>query len=458
MPHGTAKQVGREIDLEFLRPGEAPSFVALPCRFKVRQKGLTVESDPLAADLVEIAAAVHLADRMVRRSMRSGHRPRVFDLVIPVSDPARWAGVRDRVEGLAEFASQDLWRVAFVSRHVPQFEMQENPRAASVALFSGGLDSLCGAAQLYRRSRPTLLMTHSPPGADRVRSMIEALGSDAHARISSASLAVLPHQRDAQGRRNRFQEFTRRTRPFLYLSVAAAAALVSGAEEVQMSENGALGASLPFRRSHHGPRITRQGHSWLMHGFEELLAVLCPDRAPIRFVNPYAEMTKGEACAASGIEANAAALTLSCEYAGQQIARVRSYFRGEGMDDARLEARQCGICVPCIVRRAALRRAGLADPDTDYFFDAAAVARGEMPPINPATGAPPPLYVFASVHPVYARRYATGILEMDESDFSRTYFNELAALWPPVVRRSAFAAALDLQRRFARELLGFFDG
>jgi hypothetical protein len=459
MLRGKASTGQGEVEFEFALKGKAPSKPRPSSFFQIRQEGIAAESDEMARDLVEIAAAVNLADRFVRRSVRSGHRTRIFTLEVPVSDERRWKAVAAEVEELAGFASQDLWRLRFTRRPRDRRpEAATNPVCEVVALFSGGLDSLCGAAHLAQRDKQTLLLTHSPPGFDRVRQMIAALNPSNPEAFQYASISIAPEQHDRAGRRTRFQEFTRRTRPFLYLSLASAAAIVTGAHEVQMSENGALGASLPFRRSHHGPRITRQGHSLIMEGFERLLSDIRPGATPIRFVNPFRSSTKGEVCAQLALDPRAAYLTLSCEYAGQQVARLRGYFANDAtVARGPTTARQCGLCVPCIVRRSALRRAGIRDGRSDYFFDAAAVLR-RKPARGSNVNESAPLFRFASVHPFYAHRFATEMLSMDLSAFSATFFNELSYLRPRIRSRSDLAEVLDLQRRFAHELLELLNG
>jgi 7-cyano-7-deazaguanine synthase in queuosine biosynthesis len=433
--------------------------------FQIREKGLDTRFDPIARDFVRIAAAVNLADRQVRRSTRSGHRPRSFNVTVTVSDVALWRRVSQLVEAMASFASQDLWRLEFAqSERTAGILAEPAPAADVVALFSGGLDSLCGAAHLTGRDEDVLLLTHSPPSRERVDTMVrqlpKLLRGGTPSRFHLGSISVVPEQRDTAGRRSRFQEFTRRTRPFLYLSIAAAAAIVSGARRVQMSENGALGSSLPFRRSHYGPRITRQGHSFMLEGFEKIVAALRPDHPPVRFVNPFSASTKGEACKLLLASPMVAKATLSCEYSGQQIARLKAWSQLNGLSAHRIaRVRQCGLCVPCIVRRAALKRAGLPDPAGDYYFHAdRTLKRIQSGRASPDLAVQPPLFAFVSVHPVYAARFASEILSTDLASFASQYMNELASIRPAVISKRRMEEVFNLQRRFARELLDYLDG
>ena len=431
--------------------------------YQVRQSGIETRAVPLARDFVRIAAAVHLADRQVRRSVRSGHRPRRFSLTVPVSDARLWRPIGGLIERMATFASQDIWHLKFsTKKKIVPSPLGSNRKCDVIALFSGGLDSLCGAAHLAASAQRVLLLSHSPPGHDRVLEMVaslpEAIGSETPSTFQSATMSVVPQYRGPELRRNMFQEFTRRTRPFLYLSLASAAAIATGAGRVQMSENGALGASLPFRKSHYGPRITRQGHSFMLEGFEEILAGLRPGMPPIQFANPFRARTKGEACGSLGASAAAARLTLSCEYAGQQVARLKNWARRHDKDRDLTSVRQCGLCVPCVVRRAALKAAGIQDDENDYYFHAPGVLRDTRDGVEPfGHGKAPPLYHFSSVQPFYAAHFARAILAMKVGDFAVQYIEELWALRPRVDTKSRMRQAFQLQRRFAEELLGFLD-
>jgi 7-cyano-7-deazaguanine synthase in queuosine biosynthesis len=430
--------------------------------YEVRSTGLEhVLKQAPVHDLLNIAIAVHLTDRHVRRSLHSGHRPRRIGVTIPLKEPERWESQHRLLEQLAGFASQDVWSIAFkpIRSRGGGGQAARSDSASVVALFSGGLDSLCGAAYLADRGESVALLTHSPPGGEAVKRMVDPLP----ARIGGAhpssfhllSIGVRPLQQDALGSHRFFQEFSRRTRPFFYLGLAAAAAIATGAERVQMSENGAFGASLPVRRSHYGARMTRQGHSYLLEGFEKLVQQAAPEARLGRFENPFPDMTKGEACRRLRPAADLVHRTMSCEYGGQQVARLRAWAQERGKST---RFRQCGLCAPCLVRRAALRAASISDPDRDYFYQADKVLRGLRSGRPAFRNDLPPLYEFASGHCLYMARFAEELLSMSVEAFVLQYLPELSWLRPPLRGSAQITAAFDLQRRFAREILGYLNG
>src|SRR5262249_4482858 len=150
---------------------------------------------------------------------------------------------------------------------------------------------------------------HSPPGRKATAHLIGetfgAFGRDARA-FACISYRLEPREAERSGVRSMFQEPTRRTRPFFYLSLACATPLAFEVPRVQMSENGALALSLPYRSDVYGPSMARQAHTFLLAGFEALLRALVPGVA-WAVTNPFVSETKGEACLRLGPAARLAA-------------------------------------------------------------------------------------------------------------------------------------------------------
>ncbi len=116
---------------------------------------------PVLADWVDIALATYLADRLSPRVGLSPSRKfrnwrRVINLKIPVRRVSVWnrAQVKNSLTGLLTFLTDDFWKVTFVKSNQSarkarnsRYLFSNKPRKPiRVALFSGGLDSFCGAA------------------------------------------------------------------------------------------------------------------------------------------------------------------------------------------------------------------------------------------------------------------------------------------------------------------------
>ena len=106
--------------------------------------GLGPLRHPLALDLTDIACAVHLADRSIRRSRVLGKRMRRIRVELAVRRMDVWKRQAGRLEELLGFASADLWDLKFRKAAIPWKRTRSKDArcsASGVALFSGGLDS-----------------------------------------------------------------------------------------------------------------------------------------------------------------------------------------------------------------------------------------------------------------------------------------------------------------------------
>lgn len=73
-----------------------------------------IKSSPLAADLLRIGRAVHLADRLVRRGISIRSNLRRIEVEVCVAEPRRWRGLASLLEELAQFATGgDSWSFSF---------------------------------------------------------------------------------------------------------------------------------------------------------------------------------------------------------------------------------------------------------------------------------------------------------------------------------------------------------
>jgi len=430
-----------------------------------------IESSPEASDFIEIGKAIHLADRAIRRSGGAASKYRNFEVTVPVHRTRRWKSQTDLLESLAEFATGDSWHIHFKpnTAKLTSVPKQNSADASTVALFSGGLDSLCGAAFLAKSGVSPLFVSHSPPGCESNKAFIDELyGAFGHQALNKErfiSFRLEIRQRDAKGEHSMFQEMSRRSRPFFFLSLATAVAIAKGIRTIQMSENGALALSLPNRFDTHGPSIARQAHSKIMEGFSHLVREICGPREVRNFVNPFASMTKGDICGFLGPAKFLARRSVSCEYVGHQKADL---LRWQADHPAAAKKRkmghgpQCGLCYPCLVRRAALWKAGIDDPTEDYFSDAAHVLRqsrkrGSALKFFSGRITPPLLNSLAS-NPIYHERFSKNLIDMSVERFSWQYLPQLrSVMLPPGVKESVSLWSYNLMQRFANEQLEFLN-
>ena len=306
---------------------------------------LGVQRSP-SADLLRIAVTAYLADRSSRRGSATWSRE--IALRVPVDDPTVWRGeAGERLVDLLWWLTGDYWELQPLGGEPFAASALALPGAESLMLLSGGLDSLCGALLRRPAGSPGLLLGHAGTEKVVLRSQRLVYGFVADSRPSLDSRRVTLSIRPAP-------ESTSRTRSFLFMALGAAAASDGGI--LTVPENGFTSVNLALTPGRGGACSTRSTHPAT---FRQVNGVLSAAKIPVRVVNPHADETKGQmvrkAAKAPGFQ-SIAAETISCSKLDG-----RTYLHGN-------PNAHCGLCVACIVRRAAFVAAGIQD-ETDYLVD-----------------------------------------------------------------------------------------
>jgi 7-cyano-7-deazaguanine synthase in queuosine biosynthesis len=413
---------------------------------------------PLARDILRVGQAAFLADRAFRRGNRLGQQMRRLRVTIPVENPRRWRAISLEVERLAEFVSHDVWRFDFVplkqrapSRSVTRPKLRYVSPYSSILLFSNGLDSLCGLAAAMKRGEVPILVSHSPPGRQQVIDKSTALTQSLEGESEGPlffNFYFKVHDRDSSGKRSLFPERSRRTRPMLFLCMAGAVALELNVRKIHLNENGVLAVNLPFRAHLNGPQISRHAHPETLRRFEHMLKRIWPHRGAPIVSNPFSDCTKAEELGVLGNAGHLAKTTVSCEYAGQQVAHLIKWLRTHSRGKTKVAVKECGLCMPCLIRRTALRAAGFKDQGGRYAFDYRIVFR------NPVFYANSPLFSSVSSHVRTLHDFCWEISSSKPSDFMIKYAYELSLACEagPAFSKGS-KEIFALYQRFASEVL-----
>jgi 7-cyano-7-deazaguanine synthase in queuosine biosynthesis len=301
-------------------------------------------------DLLRVAAAAYLADRLTSRGRTF---TRSIEVTVHLLDPAPWVDTAaDQTADLLSWLTGDAWAVQAVPADATE-PPDPAPPADEVMLLSGGLDSLCGTLDRLGDGANRLLLSHGD-GTTAVRRAQRL----AYAWLR-AQTGTTPQQTTVTfAQTGAKQESSTRSRSLLFVGLAVAAATASGARHVVVPENGYTSINPPLVAARGGALSTRSTHPTTFARINALLGSL---GIAVDVANPYQPLTKGELLAkAAPAETvgfgDAAAGTLSC---------------GK-LDGARYQGGNpnynCGLCVPCIVRRASFLAAGTADA-TPYLVD-----------------------------------------------------------------------------------------
>lgn len=327
-----------------------------------------VESfEPLSRDLLELAACVYAADRLVSRggnNIGGSQWEREMELVLPVREPAKWRAVSPALGRMLGFLTDDVWRFRFVqarrttARPLPIFEDQRYRNCDCVALFSGGLDSLAGVVADRANSdhRPLLVSHRSYAVIDRrQRDLVARLNSDAPV---CQHIQFWVHLR---GREDR--EPSQRSRSFLFLAVAAVLARQFGIGQIHVFENGILSINLPIAPQVVGTMASRTTHPRFiseMHGLYRSLygSVITIDQ-------PFLLKTKRQIVELLQDAKREALIEFSSSC-------THPYWRSA-------LKQHCGICSQCIDRRFAVEAAGLGESDKTYERDIFTEPMSAMP-------------------------------------------------------------------------------
>jgi 7-cyano-7-deazaguanine synthase in queuosine biosynthesis len=307
---------------------------------------------PIVHDLLHIATAVHHIDRVAPRS-RSIQRPgRNIEVRLAVVEPGQWNAVRDDLEKLLSWLTDDHWHLTFTHAETSTAQQMDwaSERldgAEEVALFSGGLDSVAGAyARLQECDRPLYLLSSLGTHVREhfLKNALEALEPSSYRWIGFRHHLTPEPGQPAPVTPNR-------TRGFLFLSAAAAAADALGVGTVTTYECGVGALNLPMNSAQIGAQNTRATHPHTLRQLERILQRVL--QKEIRLEAPFLLRTKGELCRATGTELKRLArASNSCDETERNKTDLTEH---------------CGVCTSCILRRVSLHAAlGEADNPAHY--------------------------------------------------------------------------------------------
>jgi 7-cyano-7-deazaguanine synthase in queuosine biosynthesis len=323
-----------------------------------------------AEDLLNAATSAYIADLRVPRNSAFDSWTRDIALHLFVRSERPWDDIAPVFSRLLSFLTGDRWTIH--TRRAPDTYSPATGReprerialtAKTVSLFSGGLDSYIGAIdQLVDGGQVVLVGHHASGGGATSRSQNDAI--DALRTVFSADRTPFLRLRVAPPKlKGRASETTTRARSIIFLALGVAIANGIGARRLIVPENGFISLNVPLRSSRLGSFSTRTTHPHLIALMREVLSLLGLD---VAIELPYRFETKGEMVAACRDQATldaGLAVTISCSRpaAGRFVGNPNLH---------------CGRCIPCLIRRAAIR-ASRTDPTAYDQSDLAIPRVGE---------------------------------------------------------------------------------
>lgn len=313
------------------------------------------------SDFMNLSLAVYGSDQLICRKKYGFYNwSRHIKLYIPVIDEELWGANKVIVEQLLSFLSGDKWEVIFRPRDSYFNEaLGVKQNIKNVCLLSGGLDSFVGGINALADNKDTAFVSHHKGGNSGEKTvqlqLVKALKDEYKLEdINHYLFFVQPHQKE-----NIYgKESSQRARSILFIALGLLIANSYGDKTTLLiPENGLISLNIPLTKTRLGSYSTKTTHPKFIANINTLLNNMGIGN---KLLNPYGFFTKGEMlknCKRVDILKKYVNKTLSCSKAGY-------YKQWQGAEEE-----QCGFCTPCIIRRSAIKKAGMENDDTKYYLD-----------------------------------------------------------------------------------------
>ncbi len=314
--------------------------------------------EPIFEDLYIIALSIYGLDKRVSRNLFRDCWTREISVSIPVLQINKWNGTEHLWNNMLSFLTGDHWCITFrpttavCSHHKRKSHIGiDLSRCNCVSLFSGGLDSFCGAINLLDSGQSPCLIGHNEYPKLRIKqecfatSFREYYPEQDSQFLSFTAGARAPYSFTNKNVLNG-TETTSRGRSILFISFALTIAGILGqGTPVYIPENGFIGVNVALTGSRIGSCSTRTTHPFFINEFKAILLSVGIDN-PIENIFAYyskreiVRIVKERPAFLNGYKD-----TISCSHPCQaRYNRVGS----------RVYPINCGYCYPCLVRKSSL--------------------------------------------------------------------------------------------------------
>lgn len=309
----------------------------------------TVNVNSEIRDFFFMTCSVYGIDRYVNRKQHSVDGwSRELNISFPVSKIKVWNSVKIDLEELFSFLTGDYWKINFYKSDFtnPDIDLPIDfkEKYKQLNLFSGGLDSLIGAID-FLSTHPKdkiLLASHYDPQMKGPLNDQKVLLDKLNSKYSGL-FEHIPSIKVTLAQTTTKRETTFRSRSILFIGIALLVSQGNEVSEIIVPENGSVSLNYPLSSSRRTSCSTRTTHSFVL---DKTNLVLSRMNIISNISNPYEFMTKGEMvdnCKDIKFLTQIIEFSNSCGKRGH---------RAHWQD---LNASHCGICMPCIYRRASLQ-------------------------------------------------------------------------------------------------------
>lgn len=353
-----------DLILSYLDSGNIANKVSLNIRNYVNVYDFTNDAKSVKFDFFLISALVYGVDNLLSREKYSFDGwAREIEVEFPVYNLNKWIGNESLFEETLDFLTGDSWNISFKLNEVENIFIEkkirwkkniktyEKDKIKSVSLFSGGLDSLIGIIdelESLDEDEKILLVSHfdfksSGPNKDQYL-LYNALNEKYPNQIYWVQTKLALNRITHNGDRIRI-ESNYRSRSLFFIGLGV---YLSPIDKLIIPENGTISINYPLTPSRVSSLSTRTTHPIVINKLQQILDNCEID---LELENPYSFNTKGEMftnCKNQDVLQFIYEKSVSCGKRG----RKQYWTYKTGTD-------HCGVCMPCIYRRAALNKATL---------------------------------------------------------------------------------------------------
>lgn len=327
------------------------------------------DTTSISFDFFLISTLVYGIDNLIDRHKYSVDRwSREIEVCFPVHsiNLSAWNNTGSLLEEALSFLTGDYWNISFCSRNVTNIYKEKTRRWARyiptynksqiqfISLFSGGLDSLIGIIDKLEEledGSKILLASHfdpTSPGPSSDQTKLEAyLSRNYHDKIDWVQSRVSLANYDTNGC-SIIKESSYRSRSILFVGIGNyLLSTLTATNTLLIPENGTISLNYPLTPSRVSSLSTRTTHPYFLSKLQSLFDSIGMSS---HLFNPYTFKTKGQMvseCRNRRVLQGIHEQSVSCGKRGRKTHwEITS------------ETHHCGICMPCIYRRAALHKLG----------------------------------------------------------------------------------------------------
>lgn len=291
-------------------------------------------------DLVEIMSHVYFTDIFTKRSKKNK-----LDIPVPVINLIFWAEKKSEIEKLLNWVSEEQFNITFIQRAdnlSDQYNCLPLQSFNKTSLFSGGLDSLAGAFYNYNSGSNDDYLGFVNKNEEGTKQRKIATF---YREVFKSSNEIIIMDKPSGNKEHYIQS----TRSLLYLALAIFKSHVNGSNEAKLFENGVLSLNPELSNRY----TTKTTHPKTIYMFNKILHDINQN---LIIKTPFVFKTKGEILNVMDLNFKSQIKdTFTC---GQSRTHPERTHKG-----------QCGVCIPCLLRKISLSAFDNEEFDSKYQYD-----------------------------------------------------------------------------------------